>query len=170
MNMIELTRTRLEETLECSPDQAIVIERGIFELCLSQFKKVDPLYAWDFCQLRQLYRNKVFKVLSGINQPHSTLRSRLLNVETIKDAIGVVSMSSQELSPQLWTLERDAGAQEVLLDDEPVQESLLECNKCRRKNQAYRNVKYHQRQTRSADEPMTIFAECQTCGHRWKFS
>lgn len=25
-------------------------------------------------------------------------------------------------------------------------------------------------QTRSGDEPMTVFCSCVTCGHRWKFS
>ncbi|CAI8005402.1 Transcription elongation factor A protein 1, partial [Geodia barretti] len=41
---------------------------------------------------------------------------------------------------------------------------LLKCSKC-----GSRKCTYTQAQTRSADEPMTTFAYCLTCGHRWKF-
>ncbi|KAL5456961.1 hypothetical protein EMCRGX_G034190 [Ephydatia muelleri] len=41
---------------------------------------------------------------------------------------------------------------------------LLKCSKCKK-----RNCSYTQAQTRSADEPMTTFAYCNDCGHRWKF-
>jgi transcription elongation factor S-II len=39
----------------------------------------------------------------------------------------------------------------------------LKCGKCNKKE-----VSYSQAQTRSADEPMTTFCECENCGHRWK--
>ncbi|KAI4139466.1 MAG: hypothetical protein L6R39_006274 [Caloplaca ligustica] len=39
----------------------------------------------------------------------------------------------------------------------------FECGKCKQKK-----VAYNQAQTRSADEPMTTFCECQNCGNRWK--
>jgi transcription elongation factor S-II len=41
----------------------------------------------------------------------------------------------------------------------------FQCGKCKQKK-----VAYSQAQTRSADEPMTTFCECQHCGNRWKFS
>ncbi|KAL8864812.1 MAG: hypothetical protein Q9198_009628 [Flavoplaca austrocitrina] len=37
------------------------------------------------------------------------------------------------------------------------------CGKC-----GLKKVAYSQAQTRSADEPMTTFCECQNCGNRWK--
>ncbi len=39
------------------------------------------------------------------------------------------------------------------------------CSNCKQKK-----VSYSQAQTRSADEPMTTFCECQVCGKRWKVS
>lgn len=56
---------------------------------------------------------------------------------------------------------------------------LLKCSKCKKRNCSYTQVicKYNcccyyccylQAQTRSADEPMTTFAYCNDCGHRWK--
>ena len=39
------------------------------------------------------------------------------------------------------------------------------CRKCKGKN-----CTYYLQQTRSADEPMTIFVQCLDCGTRWKTS
>ena len=41
---------------------------------------------------------------------------------------------------------------------------LLKCGRCRKTN-----CSYFQLQTRSADEPMTVFANCNECGNRLVF-
>ena len=41
--------------------------------------------------------------------------------------------------------------------------TLFRCPKCRK-----RKTTYYQMQTRSADEPMTVFITCQECQHKWK--
>jgi DNA-directed RNA polymerase subunit M/transcription elongation factor TFIIS len=43
-------------------------------------------------------------------------------------------------------------------------EGILKCGKCKSNK-----TDYYQMQTRSADEPMTTYANCKACGHRWKF-
>lgn len=43
-------------------------------------------------------------------------------------------------------------------------EGILTCGKCKSNK-----TEYYQMQTRSADEPMTTYASCKSCGHRWKF-
>lgn len=37
------------------------------------------------------------------------------------------------------------------------------CSKCKKNKTVY-----YQKQTRSADEPMTVFLTCVTCGHKWR--
>lgn len=51
-------------------------------------------------------------------------------------------------------------------DDILLSESLLVCPRCRN-----RKVSYTERQTRSADEPLTTYATChvRSCKHKWKF-
>ncbi len=39
----------------------------------------------------------------------------------------------------------------------------FKCKRCKS-----RKTTYYEMQTRSADEPMTIFITCLTCGNRWK--
>ena len=48
-------------------------------------------------------------------------------------------------------------------DDDLDRSNQFKCGRC---NQ--RNVRYSQAQTRNADEPMTFFVTCLTCGNRWK--
>jgi DNA-directed RNA polymerase subunit M/transcription elongation factor TFIIS len=43
-------------------------------------------------------------------------------------------------------------------------DGILKCGKCKSLK-----TSYFQLQTRSADEPMTTFANCKACGNRWKF-
>jgi DNA-directed RNA polymerase subunit M/transcription elongation factor TFIIS len=37
------------------------------------------------------------------------------------------------------------------------------CGKCKKNK-----ISYYEKQIRSADEPMTAFFRCISCGHRWK--
>lgn len=41
---------------------------------------------------------------------------------------------------------------------------MFRCGRC-----GQRKTTYYQKQTRSADEPMTTFVTCVTCGNRWRF-
>jgi DNA-directed RNA polymerase subunit M/transcription elongation factor TFIIS len=42
-------------------------------------------------------------------------------------------------------------------------QGFLTCKKCKSKDA----IKIDQKQTRSADEPMTLFAQCEDCGYQW---
>tara|TARA_B110000879_G_scaffold178965_1_gene234614 strand:- start:131 stop:517 length:387 start_codon:yes stop_codon:yes gene_type:complete len=44
-----------------------------------------------------------------------------------------------------------------------ITDSILQCHKCHKNT-----VDYYEKQTRGADEPMTLFANCLSCGYRWR--
>ena len=46
-----------------------------------------------------------------------------------------------------------------------VEEGVLKCGKC-----GHSRTFSYTKQTRSADEPMTTFATCMTCKHKWTYS
>ena len=52
-----------------------------------------------------------------------------------------------------------------------VEEGVLECYKILKtgKKCGSKRVLYYQKQTRGADEPMTTFATCYECGHKWRY-
>tara|TARA_B110000858_G_C17408901_1_gene295815 strand:- start:28 stop:399 length:372 start_codon:yes stop_codon:yes gene_type:complete len=83
--------------------------------------------------------------------------------------------SVQELvsDPQLWYIgTEDAKERKMWLDGaypkdiqaaEEIEDSMLQCGKCKQ-----HKVDYYQKQTRGADEPMTVFCHCLNCGARWR--
>lgn len=111
------------------------------------------------------------------------IRSRIINLKDAKNPklrenvrLGYITperlatMSSEEMASDELKNLRAKFTQEAINDHqmarrEGAKTSLLKCGKCKKNN-----VVYSEMQTRSADEPMTVFALCQECGHRWKFS
>ncbi len=80
----------------------------------------------------------------------------------------VVAMKPWELAPELWepVFERVAFKQlrkQLTVDVDSAPEGMLQCRKCKSKKTTFIEM-----QTRSADEPMTVFATCLACGNRWK--
>jgi transcription elongation factor S-II len=107
------------------------------------------------------------------------IQYNLKNSPSLKDKIvnGAYKTSSVvELSPQaLWpegpyakTMEecisknmRKEYSSNVLKD--PNYKGIFRCKKCK----SYKTT-YYEMQTRSADEPMTVFITCHSCDSRWK--
>ena len=83
--------------------------------------------------------------------------------------------SPQDLvrSPELWLVssEQSRTVAKWLAEVYPqhiertvdITNSVLQCGKCKKNT-----VDYYEKQTRGADEPMTLFAHCLTCGNRWR--
>jgi len=75
--------------------------------------------------------------------------------------------------PQLWFIGTDeATTRNKWLEEvypkfkkkaEEMEDSMLQCGKCKQ-----HKVDYYQKQTRGADEPMTVFCHCLNCGARWR--
>jgi transcription elongation factor S-II len=94
-------------------------------------------------------------------------------IEGSEDAAGVVLKETSELASKMKkealqkTMEEAAQAARTDLDFElkvkNVQSGLFTCGRCKKDK-----CSVHQMQTRGADEPMTNFVTCLTCGHNWK--
>jgi len=80
-----------------------------------------------------------------------------------------VNMSADELASSKVKLERTKSREwmkQANRSDHNTGASMTDefkCGKCKQ-----RNCSYYQQQTRGADEPMTTFVTCMTCGNRWK--
>ena len=76
-------------------------------------------------------------------------------------------------SPELWFVSHQEGHRRTEWLEEvypkhierniDITDSVLQCGKCKQNT-----VDYYEKQTRGADEPMTLFAHCLTCGNRWR--
>ena len=78
----------------------------------------------------------------------------------------VAFMTHQEMRPDKWKeLIEEKAKKDKNKFETNVEASTdtFTCRKCKSNN-----CSYYQLQTRSADEPMTTFVTCLSCGSRWK--
>eukprot|EP00746_Dinoflagellata_sp_MGD_P020438 gnl/MRDRNA2_/MRDRNA2_147647_c0_seq1.p1 gnl/MRDRNA2_/MRDRNA2_147647_c0~~gnl/MRDRNA2_/MRDRNA2_147647_c0_seq1.p1 ORF type:complete len:280 (-),score=56.14 gnl/MRDRNA2_/MRDRNA2_147647_c0_seq1:66-905(-) len=114
------------------------------------------------------YRDKVRSLRFSLNEEHNKpLRRRLVLGKLA--ASDLVSMKEEDLASASQKAEREEALKESLRKN-TIDETgsgflteMYECGKCHS-----RNCTFFEKQTRSADEPMTIFVTCIECGNKWK--
>ncbi|VDM44987.1 unnamed protein product [Toxocara canis] len=126
--------------------------------------------------------SKIFQVNGDTGSKYmSAVRSRVFNLRDKKNPTllenvltGVVEperfalMTVEEMASDEMRRQRASFTEQAIKEHEmPMQEGtasdMFKCDNCHKKN-----CTYSQMQTRSADEPMTIFVFCRECGSRWK--
>ncbi|QPG75465.1 hypothetical protein FOA43_002820 [Brettanomyces nanus] len=114
------------------------------------------------------YRNKMRSLIMNLrNKKNPELRLKVLSGELRPE--NFVVMTNQELAPaSLKELIADMHQKNLFDAQGAVQKRAVTdrfvCARCKK-----REVSYYQMQTRSADEPLTTFCTCESCGYRWKF-
>ena len=155
-------------------------ESAVSQLCISRAAEVDAaIDAWSK-GIKQTYMEKVRSLVFNLKK-NSSLREQVILGQVSADRL--TRMSSEELLSEQKAKERNATVKHLQdsrrLDWEQANEgkinemcgikgellkaSLFTCGRCK-------SVKTTstQKQTRSADEPMTVFVLCLNCGNRWK--
>ncbi|XP_055354038.1 transcription elongation factor S-II-like [Paramacrobiotus metropolitanus] len=139
--------------------------------------------AQDPGQLAGEIETAIYQEFHGVDTRYKNrIRSRVMNLQDSRNPslrenvlLGMIScqrfatMSSEEMASEEMKTLRQKYTTEAINDrqmatQQGVESDLLQCGKCKQ-----RKCTYTQAQTRSADEPMTTFALCLTCGNRWKF-
>jgi transcription elongation factor S-II len=155
---------KIQEFLPTAAKCAVAIEAAVTGLRLSQ----------------DAYNDKVRSLLFNLKK-NNNLRNDVLLQHTSSTAL--VQMSSEQLADDQTVAARIQESQKLQeskrLDWEQANEgkinemcgitgellkaSLFTCNRCKSTK-----TTSTQKQTRSADEPMTVFVYCTNCGKRWK--
>lgn len=121
---------------------------------------------WDNLAYRRLYLNKYRSLAFNLRDPRNPSLIERLKARQLK-CTRVVSMTAQDLFPEQWapilTKLRMRELLSTLDMAAAVPEGMLQCRKCKS-----RKVVWHMLQTRSADEPATVFCGCMECGSRWR--
>ncbi|KAL2831085.1 transcription factor S-II, central domain-containing protein [Aspergillus cavernicola] len=118
-------------------------------------------------ETKEAYRTKIRSLFQNLkNKSNPTLRVRVLTSEVTPEYF--VKMSHDELR-SAEQREKDAKIKKENMDKAMVAQAersistSLQCGKC-----GQRKVTYTEAQTRSADEPMTLFCTCLNCGKSWR--
>jgi len=113
------------------------------------------------------YRNRIRSRIANLKDARNpNLRINVLLGKITPERLAVLTaeeMASDTLKGERTKLTEDAINGYQLAVDEGTGTDLIQCKRCKQHNCAYTEV-----QTRSADEPMTLFVLCKNCGNRWK--
>jgi DNA-directed RNA polymerase subunit M/transcription elongation factor TFIIS len=170
-------------------NKASLIEKGIYDFCcqkaLIDAFKVD----WNQGPFSSVYKYKVDEMMNNIN-PESGLKNvnlidriknhsnpfvdihNKLKEEEEKDngedrndefCLKLASLCPEQVYPENWSKLINKIENYKKEINKKNTSDLFKCGKCKK-----RETTYFQAQTRSADEPMTIFITCVHCGNKWK--
>ena len=137
------------------------LEKGIFNYTLKEATQRKIIKKWDNKHFVQIYLDRLRSIYTNLND--NIIEQ--INNETIKAHI-VAFMTHQELNPEKWSKlidaksKRDANKFESNIE---ASTDTFTCRKCKSKKCTFMSV-----QTRSSDEPSTIFVTCLDCGNRFK--
>ena len=143
------------------------VERHIFNYTLRKSIDRNIIPTWNIV-FKNIYLNKVINLYSNLNKNNYINNKRLLQRVRKKEFTPeqLVNMTPQELFPEHWKELIDEKYRRDKILYETKKEAMTDqfkCSKCHS-----RETCYFEMQTRSADEPMTIFITCLNCGKRWK--
>jgi DNA-directed RNA polymerase subunit M/transcription elongation factor TFIIS len=144
------------------------LEKAIFETTFNNSNKYFIPKNWKSTQFCELYRQIVRTVLSNIHPDSPVKNPRLLNrvLDGEFELSSIPSMTAYEMYPEKWFALKDKLLQREQKILEGNKSRATDQFKCRRCNK--RECTYYEMQTRSADEPMTIFITCLNCGKEWR--
>lgn len=144
------------------PKFAINLEIGIFNYAIQEATKLKLIKKWDNPAFVTLYTGRLRTMFNNLCNPDviAMIKAEDISPKTL------AFMSHQELNPALWKdmieqkIKRDASKYSTNVE---AMTDMFVCKKCKS-----RRCTYYELQTRSADEPSTIFISCVDCGKHWK--
>ena len=147
---------KLEEIIKCYP-LAVEIESGIFEFSLNYVKT--QLLNHD--NIMMIYQDKLFELLDNLDINNKKINNTTLLPALINDIIPGQTISflkMYQLHPQKWKHIIDKNN---LRDDILYTVSTTDAYRCSRCGLSKHS--YYITQTRSSDEPATVFFTCINC-------
>ena len=141
---------------------ALNLEKAIFNYTINESNNRKILKKWKNTQFVLIYIDHLRTIMNNIKKKNILEK---INDNTITPHV-LSFMTHQEMQPERWNkliqekIKRDKSKYEVNMD---AATDTFTCRKCKQNK-----CSYYQMQTRSADEPMTTFVSCLSCGNRWK--
>ena len=138
------------------------IEKSIFNYSIDKAQEYKIIKRWDNPFFVQIYLDK-FKMIYFTIKKDEIKEKIKIGVLITKD---LAYKTHQEIYPEKWKQMMDN--KKIRLENKyfpkiEASTDTFECRRCKKNR-----CTYYQAQTRSADEPMTVFVTCLECGNRWK--
>ena len=154
-------RQRFEHILE-DTKSASNLEKGIYNYAIKEANGKKIVKKWENVHFAQIYVDRLRSIYINLKNPE--LLAQIKSGDVAPHT--VAHMTHQELKPEIWRpliekkIKRDASKYTMNIE---ASTDMFTCKKCKSKK-----CTYYELQTRSADEPATIFVTCLDCGKHWK--
>ncbi len=141
---------------------ALNLEKAIYNYTISECTKRKIVKKWENPQFVLIYIDHFRTIYNNLQ---SGIITDKINTDNVTPHT-LSFMTHQEIKPERWQklivekMKRDKSKYEVNMD---AATDTFTCRRCKSNK-----CSYYQMQTRSADEPMTTFVSCLSCGNRWK--
>jgi transcription elongation factor S-II len=138
------------------------VEIGVYNYAIKEASNLKVIKKWDVPAFSTIYMDRLRTIY--INLKNESLRQLLKNEDISPKTLAF--MTHQEMNPEHWRtmieakIKRDSNKYNVNVE---AMTEMFTCKKCKSKK-----CTYYELQTRSADEPSTIFITCLDCGKHWK--
>ena len=145
-----------------NPKLATNLEKAVFNYAIQEATRRKIIKKWENPFFTQLYIDRLRTIHTNIQSPQ--LQAAIQSGEITPQQFAF--MTHQEMNPERWAqliqqkIKRDASKFNTNIE---ASTDMYTCKKCRSKK-----CTYYELQTRSADEPATIFVTCLDCGKHWR--
>jgi len=158
----------LFKSLKLNEIQAKDLEIGIYNYSIDYATHHQIPLSWACDLFKEIYLAKVKSVYTNLSNKYSIKNKRLLKRLQDKEFMPheLAEFRPENLYPEIWKDIIDRELMRTKAAYEPQATAMTDrytCGKCKKNR-----CSYYELQTRSADEPMTMFITCLHCGHRWK--
>lgn len=144
------------------------LEKSIFDASYQSAQKQYIARNWKSKVFCEVYRQMVRSVVSNLHPQSPVGNTRLLlRVKEGEFSLSAIPfMSAYDMFPEKWFSLKDKllqREQKILEGNKSRATDQFKCRRCHKSE-----CTYYELQTRSADEPMTIFITCLNCGKEWR--
>jgi DNA-directed RNA polymerase subunit M/transcription elongation factor TFIIS len=165
--MMKKISTLVGETVFSEKDRAI-LERAIFNGAILQADKYHIPTFWNHTTFQELYTARARQIISNL-APNSYVKNDefLRLIQSGEIALeSIDKLDAYQIFPSKWKAAfefQQLREKRQLEGNKSMATDKFTCSRCWKKE-----CTYYEMQTRSADEPMTIFITCLNCGKHWR--
>lgn len=166
------TTVRLLQSLGLPELESKDLEIGVFNASIDYASANRISLSWYAEPFQEIYLGKARSVYANLKKDsyiqNMRLMDRLLDHDFLPHELPFITRES--IFPEAWQtiIEKERlRSKEAYEIRQAAMTDQIKCGHCIKKGWKSR-ITYYEKQIRSADEPITTFYKCHTCGHCWK--
>ena len=148
------------DTKKCATN----IEKSIYNYAIREATTKKTVKKWANPFFVQIYEDRLRSIYRNLQNTPSFV-SRILDGDITADQLSKITHI--EMAPDQWKelidLKIKKDMNKFTSANMQASTDIFQCRKCKS-----RRCQYYELQTKSGDEPMTVFINCLDCGKRWR--